>query len=128
MVKKRLFISIGLFLFSVVVGIYSFFYIVKTTNKVSDKIISVQKCVSDGKYLEASDEVKNLDMSWKKAHHILEIFIHHEALENIDQSLSVIGTCVDKKQWDDFWIESAKVATQIENLHDSENLSIGNIL
>ena len=126
--KKRLFISIGLFLFSIAVGLCSFFYVVKTTDKVSDTIISVQNQVSAGKYSEASDEAKNLDISWKNAHHILEIFIHHEALENIDQSLSVISTSIDKRQWDDFWTESARVTTQIENLHDSENPSIGNIL
>lgn len=126
--KKRLFISIGLFLFSIAVGFCSFFYVVKTTDKVSDTIISVQNQVSAGKYSEASDEAKNLDISWKKAHHILEIFIHHESLENVDQSLSVISTSIDKRQWDDFWTESARVTTQIENLHDSENPSIGNIL
>lgn len=126
--KKRLFLSIGLFVFSLAIGAYSFFYVVRTTNKVSDTIVSLQNHVTNQEYSKALDEAKNLDISWKKSHHILEIFIHHEALENVDQSLSVINTAIDKESWDDFWSESARVASQIENLHDSENPSIGNIL
>ena len=126
--KKRLFLSIGLFLFSIAIGAYSFFYVVNTTNKVSDTIVSLQNYVANGEYSKASDEAKNLDVSWKKSHHILEIFIHHEALENVDQSLSIINTAIDKECWDDFWSESARATSQIENLHDSENPSIGNVL
>ncbi len=126
--KNRLFISIGLFLFAIAVGVYSFFYVVKTTDKVSDTIVSLQKHVVSGDYSKVSDESKNLDDMWRKSHHILEIFIHHEALENVDQSLSIISTSIDKECWDDFWSESARAKSQIENLHDSENPSIGNIL
>ena len=126
--KKRLFISIGLLLLSVGIAICSFVYVCVITDKVADTIVSLQKHIANEEYSKASDESKNLDMVWRDSHHILEVFIHHEALENIDQSISVINTSIERGCWDDFWSESSRVTSQIENLHDSEKPSVGNIL
>ncbi|BED92402.1 MAG: DUF4363 domain-containing protein [Candidatus Paraimprobicoccus trichonymphae] len=133
--KKILFFSSFLFLIVILVSWFNFYYTNKTANIANLKTSQIQKSAKQCDYNKALNQARELEEYWISSHTIMEIFIHHDVIENIDQSISVIiislSIFLEGGNMSDlsiFWYEMAKLIPEFNNLKDIETPSIGNIL
>ncbi len=124
-------------------GITSFIAVISVTicivciiyiNSVSDKaevyINEIQSCVVKNENKQALKEALSLKKFWESNHGILSTILHHEMLEEIEESIEVIEYSLqhqDEKNID-FWLETARSLSKIKNLKHSEIPSLANIL
>ncbi|MBQ6143771.1 MAG: DUF4363 family protein [Clostridia bacterium] len=128
--KKVLWAGI-LAVFSVISCIFLMFYIINISDKTVDSIKSIQQDFSTSNFKSAHKKAEKLNDYWEENQHILSIMVHHEMLEEIEQSITLIKTSIDISQDpknDNFWIESNKATIYLENLREVEIPTLGNIL
>lgn len=128
--KKVLWAGI-LAVFSVIFCIFLMFYIINISDKTVDSIKSIQQDFSTSNFKSAHKKAEKLNDYWEENQHILSIMVHHEMLEEIEQSITLIKTSIDISQDpknDNFWIESNKATIYLENLREVEIPTLGNIL
>ena len=75
--------------------------------------------------ISLSEKILN---EWDNKHNKLAIFIDHNSLEGIDQTMDIINTCLTTDNIPEFHIEVAKINALLEDLTDTEMPSIYNIL
>ena len=124
---KRLWISTILLLSVIGLCIYELVAIRDISEKSEKNISDMQQCVEKNDLEGALEISYQLNQLWQQNYTILTMFIHHDPLESIDQSLSVINTSILHSDDSNFWIESTRAAVQITKLSDTDIPSLGNI-
>lgn len=125
---KRLWISIGLFVSVLLLCIYELFAIRDISEKSEYHIMVMQERIEKNDINGAIEVSRELNELWDKNYTILTIFIHHDPLEEIEQTLRIINTSIVQQDIDSFWTESTRAYIQITKLSDTDIPSIGNIL
>ena len=117
--------------FSVISCILFMFYIINVSDKAIESIKSIQQDFSASNFKSAHKKAEKLNDYWEENQHILSIMVHHEMLEEIEESIALIKTSIDISQDsknDNFWVESNKASIYLENLREVEIPTLGNIL
>ena len=105
-------------------------YVRGTAEKAEEYTKNLETLVEKGDQKAALNEVSLFEDYWKTNQDMLSTILHHEMLEEIEQSIAVTKACLEHSFEDetDFWNQLAIVKKQIENLKKSEMPSWENIL
>lgn len=125
---KRIWIAITALIMIIGLCIGEIIWIINITNNIKSQISSVNQLVLNENIDDAislSEEILN---EWDNKHNKLAIFIDHNSLEGIDQTMDIINTCLKTDNIPEFHIEVAKINALLEDLTDTEMPSIYNIL
>lgn len=125
---KRIWIAITALVIIVGLCIGEIIWISNITDNIKTQMDSVNELVSDGNIEEAISLSEEILDEWDNIHNKLAVFIDHNSLEGIDQSMDVIDTCLVTNNIPQFYIEVAKIDALLEDLTDTEMPSLYNIL
>ena len=98
-------------------------------DKISKESCGILSQMQDGKEdKQALTELSTrLSKLWSEKISILAIFIQHEMLDDIEQSIAIIKNSIDQDDEETFQIETTRAIVQIQNLRDTEFPYIENI-
>lgn len=117
--------------FAVVLCVLCMFYVMTVSDKAATSVKNIQNSFSNSQFKAAEAEVEELDEFWKSNHTMLSIIIHHDMLEEIEESISLIKSTVKTSEDSndpDFWLESSSALVELKNLREVEIPTLGNIL
>ena len=117
--------------FAVVLCVLCMFYVMIVSDKAAAAVKNIQNSFSNSQFKAAAAEVEELDEFWESNHTMLSIIIHHDMLEEIEESISLIKSTVKTSEDSndpDFWLESSSALVELKNLREVEIPTLGNIL
>lgn len=100
----------------------------KITDDLSMKVQSAEEYVVNNDLSSAVEVMDQINNLWDKKYAFFAIFIPHDRLENIDQSLKSIRAGLKNNEKEQFFSESEKVKASIKSLRETESAKIQNIL
>lgn len=127
---KKVVISIGIAFLSIIICLISMFYVDSTAKKAENYVDQIQTSISNQQYNIALDETNELNKFWNDNHTMLSIILHHERIEEIEESIALIKSFLEhpSEENTDCWLEITRSMTKIKNLKDTEKPSLGNIM
>lgn len=127
---KKLVITSVVAVLCVAFCVFCTVYVRGTAEKAEEYTQNLETLVEKGDRKAALNEVSLFEDYWKTNQDMLSTILHHEMLEEIEQSIAVTKACLEHSFEDgtDFWDQLAIVKKQIENLKKSEMPSWENIL
>ena len=127
---KKVVISIGIALLSIIICLVSMFYVDSTAKTAEKYVDQIQNSISNQQYNTALVKTNELNKFWNDNHTMLSIILHHERLEEIEESIALIKSFLEHPAEEDidFWLEITRSMTKIKNLKDTEKPSLGNIM
>ena len=117
--------------FSVISCVLLMFYIINVSDKAIGAVQNIQQDFSTSNFKSASKKADDLNNFWEENQNLMSIVVHHEMLEEIEQSIALIKTSIDTSKDsknDNFWMESNKAIIYLKNLREVEIPTLGNIL
>ncbi len=117
--------------FAVVLCVLCMFYVMTISDKAAASVKNIQNSFSNSQFNAAEAEAEELDEFWENNHTMLSIIIHHDMLEEIEESISLIKSTVKTSEDSndpDFWLESSSALVELKNLREVEIPTLGNIL
>lgn len=117
--------------FSVISCVLLMFYIINVSDKAIGAVQNIQQDFSTSNFKSASKKADDLNNFWEENQNLMSIVVHHEMLEEIEQSIALIKTSIDTSKDsknDNFWMESNKAVIYLKNLREVEIPTLGNIL
>lgn len=97
----------------------------KDSCKIIDSMSDLDRQNKKDELLEASDKLYQL---WGEKIPILSVFVQHEIVDEIEQSVAIIKNSIEQDDNDTFQTEITRAAIQIQSLRDTEFPYIENIL
>jgi len=127
---KKLILTSFIAILSILVCVFSFSYVDSIGQQAETSVNKIQTLMLDNKYNSALEEANTLCEFWENNHDILSMILHHEMLEEIEESLSVIKSSLEHPDEENvnFWLESTRSLEKIKNLKDTEEPSFANVL
>lgn len=125
---KRLVVTSALLASVVGLCCFELYSVNKIYNEAHDIVYKMQDDIKNNYIQDAVELGDELSKLWQNNNVLLSIFIQHESLENIEQTIELINTSIKKSEESDFWMESSRAIIQLQNLCETEFPSIGNIL
>lgn len=116
---------------SVAACIGSLFYIENTSETALSYISEIQNQIENNDYENSKVNAENLEKFWNNQNETLATFVHHEMLEEIDESvrsINVILKSFEENEKTNLKVECKKAQSMLENFKDSEMPTITNIL
>lgn len=125
---KRIWIAISALITITGLCIAEITWISNITDNLKYQIDSINELVSEENIDEAISLSEEINDNWVKNHNNLAMFIDHNNLEEIDQTMEIIDTCLKTNNISQFYIETAKIDSLIEDILDTEMPNFYNIL
>lgn len=124
---NRLWISIAILVSVICLCAYELFKIRDLSEKSEQNISEMQQYIIKNDFSSALKISQETNEMWENNNTLIAMFVQHEPLENIEQSLAVISVSIVQNNLQDFWTESTKASIQITKLSDTDIPSLGNI-
>lgn len=127
---KKLILTSFIAILSILVCVFSFSYVDSIGQQAETSVNKIQTLMLNNKHTSALEEANTLCEFWENNHDILSMILHHEMLEEIEESLSVIKSSLEHPDEENvnFWLESTRSLEKIKNLKDTEEPSLANVL
>ena len=128
---KKVFWAAILAAFSIISCVLLMFYVINVSDKAMESVKNIQQDFSASNFTSASKKADDLNNFWEENQSIMSIIVHHEMLEEIEESIALIKTSIDTSENskdDNFWIESNRATIYLKNLREVEIPNLGNIL
>lgn len=128
---KKVFWAAILAAFSIISCVLLMFYVINVSDKAMQSVKNIQQDFSASNFTSASKKADDLNNFWEENQNIMSIIVHHEMLEEIEESIALIKTSIDTSENsknDNFWMESNKATIYLKNLREVEIPTLGNIL
>ena len=127
---KKVVISIIIAILSIAICLVSMFYVDSTAKNAEKYIDQIQTCISNQQYKLALSKTDEFERFWNDNQTMLSIILHHERLEEIEESIAIIKSFLQHptEEDTDCWLEITRSMTKIKNLKDTEKPSLGNIM
>lgn len=116
---------------AIILCVLCMFYVMAVSDKAANSIKNIQNSFSNSQFNAAEAEIEELDEFWENNHTMLSIIIHHDMLEEIEESIGLIKSTVKTSEDSndpDFWMESSSALVELKNLREVEIPTLGNIL
>ncbi len=107
------------------------FYIESISEKALNSVSEIQTAIENKDYEYAKVNAEELENLWSTQNKKLSMFVHHEMLEEIDESIKSINIIVkdfDESEKTDLKINCQKTKSLLENFKNSEKPTTDNIL
>ena len=125
---KRIWVAIGVLAVVIALCIVELTATVNITDELADTITTAQTSLKKGDEENARALCRQAFDDWQTHYDTMATFIAHSKLEQIDQSVTVTQTYLERGQLDDFMAEADRTRTQMERFKDTELPSLSNIL
>lgn len=116
---------------AVIICVVCMFYVMIVSDKAVASVKNIQNSFSAAQFNAAEAEIEELDEFWESNHTMLSIIIHHDILEEIEESIGLIKSTIKTSEDSndpDFWLESSSALVELKNLREVEIPTLGNIL
>ena len=127
---KKLILTSVIAIVSVLICVLSLSYVNTVAQYSENSLKNIQTLVSNSQYKSALQEITELNKYWNDSQDLLSVILHHEILEEIEESLSLIKSSLEYPDNSDninFWLESARSLIKINNLKNTEEPNLANI-
>lgn len=101
---------------------------VQSTSQMTSQLNTLKAEVSKHNTATALAMSQDIIHRWNHEHSILCMYISHEHIEQIDQTLSVLPAYIQNDSYDAFQAECDRACLLIRRLNDTEQLSLENFL
>lgn len=127
---KKLVITIFVAILSIVICLICNFYVVNSADESEKYINKITQHLYENDYKKAIQETNHLENFWQDKNYFLSMILHHQILDEIEESIMLIKTFLNQGQEGktDLYGEITSVSTKIKKLRESEMLSLENIL
>ena len=125
---KRIWIAISTLIVVVGLCIGEIIWVSNIAENIESQISEIEETVSIGNLENAISFAEQISSQWNKSHNKLAIFVDHKSLEDIDQSMEIMEVSLSTLNLYQFYIETSKIKSSINDLVDTETPSIYNIL
>ena len=111
----------------IALGIFSLFYLNNTKNEIQSGLFEITELVENENYIEASKKADELYNSFENRTDYLILFIKHESIEELEETLLRLPPLIANKDSSEFLAEVSKAEGLSEKLFDHEFPSLKNI-
>ncbi len=127
---KKFIITTVLALLSIAVCVLCATYVSSVASKAQEYVEQIELSVTNQQYRAALGQTNELNNFWEENHDKLSMILHHEMLEDIEESIALMKTSLEHPEEEntDFWQQATSSLTKIKNLQDTESPSLANIL
>lgn len=121
---------IGFLLIIIAIGICTSEHILtkNMSENLSTSLNQILNSVNSQSTETATDLNKSLEKDWDYYQKLMSVFISHDILDDINKTLSEIGTQIENEEFYDVSVNISIAKSQIKSIEENEKLSIGNIL
>lgn len=126
---KKLILTSFIAILSILVCVFSLRYVSLIGQQAEESVGKIQTLISENQYNSALEEANTLCEFWENNHDILSMILHHEMLEEIEESIVVIKSSLEHPDEENvnFWLETTRSLEKIKNLKDTEEPSFANV-
>ncbi|MDR1364943.1 MAG: DUF4363 family protein [Oscillospiraceae bacterium] len=124
---KKTHIAILFFLITIMVCVTNFYLIKNATQTAENYLEEIINLKDQSEFSKATQKCIELNKIWDKKIKILSIFIHHESLDRITQSLKVVNASLENESSLETSKSSISAITYLKALRESEKISLENI-
>lgn len=124
---KRLVVALTLLAAAIFIAIWSGFVFRAELNSLSasiDRLVDISETASDK---TLSEETEKVLAEWEEASKFLHSFVLHEGMDTIEQNITSLPMLITHSDRLTFRNKCIEAINQIENLLNSEKISIENI-
>ena len=128
---KKVIGALFLALISIAACAISLFYIENTSETALSYVSEIQTQIEKDNYKSSAENAQNLENFWNEKNDLLATFVHHEMLEEIDETVRSINVMLKNFNEDEktnVKVKCKKAQTLLEDFKDSEMPTITNIL
>ncbi|MGN1467986.1 MAG: DUF4363 family protein [Ruminococcus sp.] len=125
---KRIILAIAFSLIAVFLGIFELVYIESTADELIKNIDEMNDCSENKKQEKAVEILDDSIDKWKCSTIEIDIFLHHDNIEEIAENFQEMKILINSEEKDDFYALAAKTKRQLLCIKEKELPFIENIL
>ncbi len=128
---KKVLLSTLLAIVAILISGSCIFYVISVSDKATMYVEKIKSDAENDDFEHVITNINQLSDFWESNHTLLSIILHHEILENIEESIAVIKSSAEtqpQSENSDFQMEIEKLSIRLKNFREVEIPSIGNIL
>lgn len=128
---KKVLLSTLLAIVAILISGSCIFYVISVSDKATMYVEKIKSNAENDDFEHVITNINQLSNFWESNHTLLSIILHHEILENIEESIAVIKSSAETQpqaENSDFQMEIEKLSIRLKNFREVEIPSIGNIL
>ncbi len=126
---KRLILTSVIAILSIVFCAFSLWYVSSIGQQAEESVNKIQTLMTKNQYNSALEETNSLYEFLENNYCMLSMILHHEMLEEIQESVAVIKASLEHPDEEDvnFWLETSRSLEKIKNLKETEEPSFANV-
>lgn len=126
---KRLILTSVIAILSIVFCTFSLWYVSSIGQQAEESVNKIQTLMTKNQYNSALEETNSLYEFLENNYCMLSMILHHEMLEEIQESVAVIKASLEHPDEEDvnFWLETSRSLEKIKNLKETEEPSFANV-
>lgn len=126
---KTLYTAISILIFILLFSIFSFNYISKSKEEITNILNSIENNITKKENIENTKiNIKYLEEQWQKKENLLSILTKHEILDNIRTNISTLMPLIENQENGILLSEIKKIKTYLIMMIDEEKISFKNLL
>lgn len=125
---KRIWIAVFALIIITGLCIGEIIWISNITDNLKQQIEAVNELVTEKNIDEAISLSQKINNEWTNKHNMLAMCIDHNNLEEIEETMEIIDTCLKTDNIPQFYIETTKINSLIKDVMDTEIPNFYNIL
>jgi hypothetical protein len=125
---KRLITSLIIVFLSAFLSVFSLIYLKSIKGSIENKLSLISEEVKNNNPEKATKEADNLYDYYSSLDDILVIFLEHERLEELEETLSRLSPLISSGDFGEFSAEHSKARALVFKLYDHEVPKLKNIL
>ncbi|MGM0410563.1 MAG: DUF4363 family protein [Bacillota bacterium] len=124
--KINIFVSL-LLIFIIIASLYSHNFINKEVEKIENNLKEIKIIVEEKDWQKVNISKKNLIKNWKKTQENLSIFIDHEAIHDLDLSISQLRLYLEEQNEKKVFEELNLSLTLLADIKKREKITFSNV-
>ncbi len=124
----RQLIIITLIIIIIIGSIIGINFLKSTTDNISNLLDSSLESIKKNEHHQALEICNEIINKWRIKKGLLSIYLRDDVLSNIDNLLKPLPALIETNSFNDFYYQILKIKSSLEDLYESELLTIENLL
>lgn len=120
-------ISLLIIGFCLGLGLYSYEYLVTSTNQMLEQTSHLNRLIEEEQWLEATVQLNKIHHRWKKEQKIWSLLINHQEIDNVELTLARLQRYIQDRNKVESLVENSVLQHWIEHIPEKEAVSLANI-
>ena len=125
---KQWFILISSLLILIFAGIYEIKYLESTSKYLLSDVYYSKQLIDSENIEVAKDSYENLKNTWQNLRQTWGIFIDHEEIGYLDETITSYKSYLDKNDSEEAYVMICEIERLVNHIVEKQELEIGNIL